>query len=158
MKLAGSNFKANRRRYFFIQHVRVQWLNFLPQKVEDAIRQTDKRTQNRQWSVKHKSLKTKGLFWKSVSLHLGHLLLTTISSVSLFCGETGFYSGKYLYCIIYLSSTLTPLNTAAKSPLCSHALWSRTRRSYSGTYCSLQHGKHSDHCCSKCQSLARKQS
>lgn len=45
MKLVGSNFKANRRRYFFVQHVWVQWLNSLPQEVEDAIRQTDKGTQ-----------------------------------------------------------------------------------------------------------------
>lgn len=49
MKLLGGNFKANRRRCFFIQHVWVQWLKFFSlEMVEYAIRQTDKTTNNLQ--------------------------------------------------------------------------------------------------------------
>jgi len=132
MKLVGGNFKANRRRYLFIKCVWVQCF-FLPQDIEDAIRQTDKGTQKHQWSANHRSLEAKGPFWKSIYI-LGHLLLVTISSVSLFCGETGFYSGKYLYSIICLWTYISELlHTAAMCPLCSHTIQSRARRSHPGS-------------------------
>lgn len=105
MKLARGNFKANRRRYFFTKCVSsvVEFLAIGGWRHYQTNCQRDTKP-----LVICESLEAKGLFWKSISLYLWHLLLATISCVSLFCGQTGFYSGKNLYSIIYLSSILNP--------------------------------------------------
>lgn len=114
-KIVGGNFKENRRRYFFIQHVGVRWLSILPQEAEDAIRQTDKGTQKHQWSANHKSLEAKGLFWRSISLYLRHLCWPLFLLFLCFVEKRDFIQGSS--CTVSYLSCLLNSYTQQRSPL-----------------------------------------